>query len=218
MSQAPGGFEEPEAPPSRLAEPVYVLVVESVRSGAAPGERLRPPARYNIENRETIIGRSSECTIRLDDMFVSRRHGRLLLRDRELHLEDLESTNQTRVNGAPVPTRVRVHPGDVLLFGGARCRIEAFDTADAGSEPPVATPGAETTGSAGVPPVGTTAPDAAGAAELAGGEADPWHGFKPPRVFVAGPLPGEPRRSRLRVLALLLGAAAVLAVALWLLR
>ena len=109
----------------------YALVVENVRSGTTPGERLEPPVRYEIRNRETSVGRSPECAIRLDDIFVSRKHARLVLRDFELHLEDLESTNQTRVNGAPAPTRVRIHPGDVLLFGGARCRIESTAGADA---------------------------------------------------------------------------------------
>ena len=197
---------------SGLAEPLYVLVVEGVRSGTAPGERRRPPARYNIENRETVIGRSPGCTVRLDDMFVSRRHARLVLRDRELHLEDLESTNQSRVNGAPVPTRVRVHPGDVLLFGGARCRIETSDSPIEGAAPPVETP-EETPGAADEPAGGATAFEPADTDELSGGGADPWLGVTPPRVFVAGPLPGEPGRTRRNVLLVLLGGAAVLIAA-----
>lgn len=217
MSPETQGFGKPDARQARLAEPLYVLVVESGRSGTAPGERLQPPARYNIENRETVIGRSRGCTIRLDDMFVSRRHARLLLRDQELHLEDLESTNRTRVNGVPAPTRVRVHPGDVLLFGGARCRIATFDTTGEGAEPPVDPPGVEATESAGEPP-DAGAPDAAPPEPLAGAAADPWRGFEPPRVFVAGPLPGEPRRTRLKALLALLGAAAALTAAFLLLR
>lgn len=218
MSRETEGFEEPDAPQSRLADPLYVLVVESVRSGTAPGERLRPPARYNIENRETVIGRSPGCTIRLDDMFVSRRHARLLLRDQELHLEDLESTNQTRVNGAPVPIRMRVHPGDVLLFGGARCRIETFDAAGARPEPAAGTTGAETAEPADEPPAGAADDGAADPEEFSAVEPDPWRDFRPPRVFVAGPLPAEPGRARFRLLVVLLGAAAVLTTVFLLLR
>jgi len=188
---------------------LYALVVENVRSGTTPGERLEPPVRYEIRNRETSIGRSPECTIRLDDIFVSRKHARLVLRDFELHLEDLQSTNQSRVNGAPVPTRVRIHPGDVLLFGGARCRIEST----AGVEPTVPET-REATGSeepAGAGGVGETPTVAAGPDETAGEESMPWPPAAPPRLHVAGPLPGEPGRTRLRFLAVVVVALAIAA-------
>lgn len=192
---------------------LYALVVENVRSGTTPGERLEPPVRYEIRNRETSIGRSPECTIRLDDIFVSRKHARLVLRDFELHLEDLQSTNQSRVNGAPVPTRVRIHPGDVLLFGGARCRIEST----AGVEPTVPET-REATGSeepAGAGGVGETPTVAAGPDETAGEESMPWPPAAPPRLHVAGPLPGEPGRTRLRFLAVVVVALAIAAAVLY---
>ena len=192
----------------------YALVVENVRSGTTPGERLAPPVRYEIRNRETSVGRSPECAIRLDDIFVSRKHARLVLRDFELYLEDLQSTNQTRVNGAPAPTRVRIHPGDVLLFGGARCRIESTAGADA-----AASAGEEATRS-GEPGAGEArdAPAvAAGPDEPAAEESLPWPPAAPPRLHVAGPLPGEPGRTRLRFLAVVVVALAIAAAA-WFLR
>ena len=198
---------------------LYALVVENVRSGTTPGERLEPPARYEIQNRETSIGRSPECAIRLDDIFVSRMHARLVLRDFELHLEDLESTNQSRVNGAPVPTRVRVHPGDVLLFGGARCRIESTTGAEgvfAGAASPTAQQATPSGAPAGAGetrqmPRGAAAPD-----EPADEDLSPWPPAAPPRPQVAGPLPGEPGRTRLRFLAVVVIALAILAAALFL--
>ena len=197
---------------------LYALVVENVRSGTTPGERLDPPVRYEIRNRETILGRAPECSVRLDDIFVSRRHARLVLRDVDLHLEDLESTNQSRVNGAPVPTRVRIHPGDVLLFGGARCRIESSGAADA-PERGTALPdrdersGPEVSGQAGEDE-GDPA-EAAGTAETPEGDAAPWPPAAPPPLYVAGPLPGEPRRTRLRVLAVVVVSLGVLAAVLF---
>ena len=201
-------------PDSGSTPALYELVVENVRSGDSPGDRQPPPARYEIQNRETTIGRSPGCTIRLDDMFVSRRHARLVLRDLELHLEDLESTNQSRVNGAPVPTRVRVHPGDVLFFGGARCRIESFGEAGAteGTAPSGFEGRAETGGAEAM------APEAAEGEEPDGHETEPWPPAQTPRLYVAGPLPGEPRRTRLRVLFVVLVSLAVLAAASLLLR
>lgn len=111
--------------PGPKAPPPYRLIVDTVESGAAVGERRPPPAAYGIEVRETIVGREPAADIRLDDEFVSRRHAVLLLRDHELHLEDLGSTNGTRRNGDLVETRVQVRPGDVLEFGKSLCRIES---------------------------------------------------------------------------------------------
>ena len=193
---------------------LYALVVENVRSGTTPGERLEPPVRYEIRNRETSIGRSPECAIRLDDIFVSRKHARLVLRDFELHLEDLQSTNQSRVNGAPVPTRVRIHPGDVVLFGGARCRIEStagVDAAASAAEEPTRSEEPADAGGTGEMPTAGVGPD-----EPAGGESMPWPPAEPPRLHVAGPLPGEPGRTRLRVLAVVVAALAAVAAALFL--
>lgn len=191
----------------------YALVVENVRSGTTPGERLDPPVRYEIRNRDTSIGRSPECAIRLDDIFVSRKHARLVLRDFELHLEDLQSTNQSRVNGAPVPTRVRIHPGDVLLFGGARCRIESTAGVDPASETREAPAFEEPAGAGGAGEAST----AAGPDETAAEELMPWPPAEPPRLQVAGPLPGEPGRARLRFLAVVVVALAIAAAVLYLL-
>jgi len=190
----------------------YALVVENVRSGTTPGERLEPPARYEVRNRETSIGRSPECAIRLDDIFVSRKHARLVLRDFELHLEDLQSTNQSRVNGAPVPTRVRIHPGDVLLFGGARCRIESTAGVDAAAPAAQESTRPEERADAGETaemPSAAAEPD-----EPSGEESMPWPPAEPPRLHVAGPLPGEPGRTRLRVLAVVVAALAIAAAVL----
>ena len=188
--------------------------MENVRSGTTPGERLEPPVRYEIRNRETSIGRSPECAIRLDDIFVSRKHARLVLRDFELHLEDLQSTNQSRVNGAPVPTRVRIHPGDVLLFGGARCRIESSAGVDAAAPAAEKATRSEEAGGAGE--AGDMPTVAAGPGEPAGEESMPWPPAAPPRLHVAGPLPGEPGRTRLRFLTVVVVALAIVAAALFL--
>lgn len=194
---------------------LYALVVENVRSGTTPGERLEPPVRYEIQNRETSIGRSPECAIRLDDIFVSRRHARLVLRDFELHLEDLQSTNQTRVNGAPVPTRVRIRPGDVLLFGGARCRIESTAGVDAAAgTASSAAPEGPRTGESASGETGEMPTVTAERGEPAGEDSLPWPPAEPPQPHVAGPLPGEPLRTRLRFLAVVVAVLAIAAAAL----
>ena len=166
-----------EAPPPRPAERArrpYAVVVENERAGRSPGTSVAPPSRFEITARETIVGRDPSCAIRLDNLFVSRRHARLLLRGATLHLDDLASTNVTRRNGDPVYTRVQVHPGDVLHFASVRCRVvEASPHPDdeAAEPPPVE---AVESGEGG------SAPPEAGAAPVEPAEA------------ASGPLPAEP--------------------------
>lgn len=166
-----------EAPPPRPAERArrpYAVVVENERAGRSPGTSVAPPSRFEITARETIVGRDPSCAIRLDNLFVSRRHARLLLRGATLHLDDLASTNVTRRNGDPVYTRVQVHPGDVLHFASVRCRVvEASPHPDdevAEERPAGAAESAE----------GGSAPPEAGAAPVGTAEA------------ASAPLPAEP--------------------------
>ncbi len=69
------------------------------------------------------IGREEGNLLRLNDERVSRFHAKVQVDGNDVIITDLESTNGTRVNGAPVQIR-RIRPGDqisigrsVLLFG-----------------------------------------------------------------------------------------------------
>src|SRR5580693_5483619 len=69
------------------------------------------------------IGREEGNLLRLNDERVSRFHAKVQVDGSDVIITDLESTNGTRVNGAPVQIR-RIRPGDqiaigrsVLLFG-----------------------------------------------------------------------------------------------------
>jgi hypothetical protein len=69
------------------------------------------------------IGREEGNMLRLNDERVSRFHAKVQIDNGDVIITDLESTNGTRVNGAPVQIR-RIRPGDqiaigrsVLLFG-----------------------------------------------------------------------------------------------------
>ncbi len=177
----------------RRAKSHYALVVETASSGSTPGERRAPPARYEIAARETIIGRAPACAIRIDDAFVSREHARLLLRDLDLHLEDLGSTNETRLDGALVETRVRVRQGSELRLGSAVCRIEGCPS------PPgrkAAAPG-ESSGpsEAGPPPVAERRPMAPGADTAPRESREPDEASHPGEMGLPGedPIPRESR-------------------------
>ena len=63
------------------------------------------------------IGRSPNCEIPIDQESVSRRHCRIHFEDGEFLVHDLDSTNGTYVNDAPVGPRGRLRHGDQLMVG-----------------------------------------------------------------------------------------------------
>jgi predicted component of type VI protein secretion system len=62
------------------------------------------------------IGREEGNLLRLNDERVSRFHAKVQQEDGDIIITDLESTNGTRVNGAPVQIR-RLRPGDQIGIG-----------------------------------------------------------------------------------------------------
>jgi hypothetical protein len=72
---------------------------------------------------ELLIGRHRSCDVVLSSDAVSRRHARIFFRDGGWILQDLESTNGTRVNGVRVG-RCRLAPGDRIRLGTEDLRID----------------------------------------------------------------------------------------------
>lgn len=72
---------------------------------------------------ELVIGRNPVCDIVLPGPAVSRRHARLSFRDGNWILQDLDSTNGTVVNGAPVG-RCKLQPGDRVVIGDEQLIVD----------------------------------------------------------------------------------------------
>ena len=73
---------------------------------------------FDLPPGETVIGRSPECHITIEDPLISRQHGRIMVQAGVATFVDLGSRNGSRVNGKPV--------GDpVLLVDGDRVRLGA---------------------------------------------------------------------------------------------
>jgi pSer/pThr/pTyr-binding forkhead associated (FHA) protein len=72
--------------------------------------------RYPLGPR-TTIGRDDKNTIELEDERSSRNHAVLMESNEGYWLQDLGSTNGTRVNGEPIQEPVRVEPGDKVQVG-----------------------------------------------------------------------------------------------------
>ncbi len=66
---------------------------------------------------ETTIGRSSGCTIVLDQQYVSQVHTRVFQREDQVFAEDLGSTNGTWVNGVRAVGQMPARAGDRIQIG-----------------------------------------------------------------------------------------------------
>jgi hypothetical protein len=71
---------------------------------------------YDLSAPITILGRGTDCDLRLVDAGVSRHHAELRIEDGEVVLVDLGSTNGTFVNGQPV-RRVILADGTQVTLG-----------------------------------------------------------------------------------------------------
>lgn len=94
------------------AEPVAFLVGEGLRLGLKAGSNT--------------FGRRAGNDLRLSDPYVSGSHGLIEIKDGEVWITDLGSTNGTFVNGERIDPnrRVRLTPDDLLKVGNLELRIE----------------------------------------------------------------------------------------------
>lgn len=63
---------------------------------------------------DVLIGRSKECSVRLCNLAVSRKHCRIIEKDSAFFMEDLGSTNGTMVNEKKIESEVELKHGDSL--------------------------------------------------------------------------------------------------------
>ncbi|HVS68790.1 MAG TPA: DUF3662 and FHA domain-containing protein [Mycobacteriales bacterium] len=71
---------------------------------------------YFLTHAVTVIGRSSDCDLRLDDPGASRKHAEIRYSDGRVGVVDLGSTNGISVNGKPTE-RVELKDGDRIDIG-----------------------------------------------------------------------------------------------------
>lgn len=72
-----------------------------------------------VLGRETLIGRGSECNLKIASSQVSRRHCRIVVTDDRVLMTDLSSSNGTLVEGDPLPpnTPVSIRPNVEVEIG-----------------------------------------------------------------------------------------------------
>ncbi|CUU36710.1 MAG: FHA domain-containing protein [Armatimonadetes bacterium] len=118
---------------------------EQAPQGAYPKLRDATGREFLLKAGENLIGRDPASDVLLTDGTVSRRHARILIEDNTAFIEDLGSTNGTKLNGQPltVGERVPLPPQAELQFGSVVLTLElpeGFTTAVVAEEvaPPLA--------------------------------------------------------------------------------
>ncbi|GAB4440905.1 MAG: FHA domain-containing protein [Chloroflexi bacterium OHK40] len=107
------------APAPAVASPYGQLVVISAGQTGIPVGKVFPLSPV------TVIGRSTDADVSLNDTFLSSEHARLELRDNLWVLEDLNSTNGTFLNGFEVRSGTEVHDGDIVRVGRVELKLVA---------------------------------------------------------------------------------------------
>jgi uncharacterized Zn finger protein (UPF0148 family) len=105
---------------SRLAprERVDAAQCGDLSCGVAARFRLRFLLQeFDLPPGETLVGRSPDCHITIEDPLISRQHARIVVTSQEATLEDLGSRNGSKVNGRPVVGRQVLSDGDRVRFG-----------------------------------------------------------------------------------------------------
>ncbi|MGI8552874.1 MAG: FhaA domain-containing protein [Dehalococcoidia bacterium] len=107
-------MERPQrnAAPSR--QPALVLL-------GRDGEEAQ---RFRLDRPALTIGRRSSSEIPIPDLKVSREHARIEAAGTGYYLEDLHSTNGTRVNGRELQGRYELVAGDIIEIGLQRLRFD----------------------------------------------------------------------------------------------
>jgi pSer/pThr/pTyr-binding forkhead associated (FHA) protein len=87
-----------------------------VVQGSGPGTGLKAGTTYELQTPVTLLGRGTDCDLRVVDGGVSRHHAELRVEENQVVLVDLGSTNGTFVNGQPV-RRVALTDGTSVTLG-----------------------------------------------------------------------------------------------------
>jgi len=92
--------------------------------------------RIHLANGETVVGRDPHVAVWCDQPGVSRHHARIVIRDAEATIEDLDSKNGTYVRGTRVSTVTPLRDGDEIQIGPATFTVRVFrgaSTTESGS-------------------------------------------------------------------------------------
>jgi pSer/pThr/pTyr-binding forkhead associated (FHA) protein len=99
-----------------------ILKLHALNGHAVNGE-------WDIRGAVMILGRDEDCAICLPDSSVSRRHAQIMRQPDGYFVSDLQSSNGTCLNDAPLSAPALLRPGDMLQLGEIVLRCEVASSA-----------------------------------------------------------------------------------------
>jgi pSer/pThr/pTyr-binding forkhead associated (FHA) protein len=98
------------------------------------------PTSFALVGERTVIGRSPEAELRLEDEAVSWNHLEIERRGEVLMAADPDSRNGTALNGEPLDRPRRLRDGDTLIVGSHRLEVSLGPTPTGGDTVPSGEP------------------------------------------------------------------------------
>ena len=86
-----------------------------------------PIREIPLTGDQFLIGRGSDCDLRLHVSEISRHHCLLQIQGGEVTIGDLGSSNGTYVNGTRVLSRIALHTGDEIRLGPCNYLVDLGD-------------------------------------------------------------------------------------------
>jgi pSer/pThr/pTyr-binding forkhead associated (FHA) protein len=129
-----GGISIKLSPDERLGQGIIEIDSENVKGSVAWTPVLDVNGkRHPITKSRTIIGRGSDADITVDDTGISRKHVEILWDGKRGQVNDLGSTNGSKLNGAPVG-KAPLEPDSLIEIGRTRIVFRVLaQSADADS-------------------------------------------------------------------------------------
>jgi pSer/pThr/pTyr-binding forkhead associated (FHA) protein len=118
-----------------LAFALWMMWQELRRTAALAAGHKVPPLRLEISVRgarpvvrlftqtDVILGRDPTCDVPLSDKLISARHARLSFHDGQWWVDDLGSTNGTRLNRESILVSTVLMSGDEIRCGSAKVLV-----------------------------------------------------------------------------------------------
>jgi hypothetical protein len=103
-------YKPSEPPPTQAASPVELGLERELAYLVVAGKR------HELRKRRTVIGRSKDSDLQLDDPNASRRHAEVRQEGTAYWIVDLDSTNGLEVNGRRAK-RAKLDTGDKVTIG-----------------------------------------------------------------------------------------------------
>jgi pSer/pThr/pTyr-binding forkhead associated (FHA) protein len=98
------------------------------------------PRSVALSGERTVVGRSPQADVQLDDEAVSWTHLEIERRGEVLMATDLDSRNGTALNGEPLDRPRRLRDGDTLIVGGHRLEVSTGSVTPVGATVPSGEP------------------------------------------------------------------------------